>query len=71
MYSFNEKEIVSHMFIYFSDRMAEIIKQEVDVKESEITSTVEDTCFVNIPEDQTKLENTEMKGNLDKYIFSL
>ena len=24
------------MFIYFSDRMAEIIKQEVDAKESEI-----------------------------------
>ena len=71
MYSFNEKEIVSHMFIYFSDRMAEIIKQEVDVKESEITSTVEDTCFVNIPEDQIKLENTGIQGNLDKYIFSL
>ena len=30
--------------------MAEIIKQEVDVKESEITSTVEETCLVNIHE---------------------
>ena len=60
------KEMVSHMFIYFSDRMAEIMKKEVYVKESEITSTVEDKCF-NIPEEDIKLENTEIKGNLDKF----
>ena len=48
------------MFIYFSDRMAEIMKKEVYVKESEITSTVDDKCF-NIPEDDIKLENTEIK----------
>ena len=42
-------EIVSKMFIYFSDRMAEIYKG-VDVKNFEIISTVEDTCFFNIPE---------------------
>ncbi|XP_023348761.1 zinc finger protein 711 [Eurytemora carolleeae] len=42
--------------------MAEIIKKEVDVKESEIISTVEETCFVNIPEDDIKLENTEIQG---------
>ena len=56
------------MFIYFSDRMAEIMKKEVDVKESEIistSSTVEETCFVNIPEDDIKLENTEIKGKLN------
>ena len=55
------------MFIYFSDRMAEIIKKEVYVKESEITSTVEETCFVNISEDDIKLENTEIKGNFDMF----
>jgi len=60
------KEMVSHMFIYFSDRMAEIMKKEVYVKESKITSTVEDKCF-NIPEEDINLENTEIKGNLDKF----
>ena len=49
--------------------MTEIMKIEVDVKDSEITSTVEDTCFVDIPEDEIKLENTEIKGNLEKFIY--
>ena len=49
--------------------MAEMIKHELDVKNCKITSTVEDTCFVNIPEDKIKLENTEIQGNLD--IFHL
>ena len=53
------------VFFHISDRMAEIMKKEVDVKDSDITSIVEDTCFVNIPEDQINLENTEIKGNLD------
>ena len=53
------------MFIYFSDRITEIMKKEVDVKESEITSTYEDTCFVNIPEDEIKQENTEIQGKLN------
>ena len=57
--------MVSHMFIYFSDRMAEIMKKEGYVKESEITSTVEETCFVIIPEDDIKLENTEIQGKLN------
>ena len=55
--------------IYFSDRMAEIIKKEVDVKEFEITSIVEETCFVDIPEDEIKLENTEIQGKLDNSTF--
>ena len=59
-----------NILIYFSDRMAEHVKKEVDVKESGITSTVEETCFVNIPEDEIKLENTEILGNHDKFIFS-
>ena len=42
-------EIVSQMFIYFLDIMAEIYKG-VNVKNFEIISTVEDTCFFNIPE---------------------
>jgi len=48
--------------------MAEIMKKEVDVEESEITCTVEETCFVNIPEDEVKLENTKIKGNFDMFI---
>ena len=54
----------------FSDRISGTIKKEVDVKESEITSTIEDTCFVDIPEDEIKLENTEIQGNFDKFTFS-
>ena len=57
------------VFFHISDRMAEIMKKEVDVKDSEITSTVEDTCFVNIPEDDIKLENTEIQGKLDNFTF--
>ena len=41
--------------------MAEIVRQEIYVKESE------EPCFVDIPEDEIKLENTEIKGNLDKF----
>ena len=50
--------------------MPENVKKELDVKESEITSTVEETCFVNISEDEIKPENTEIQGNLDKFTFS-
>jgi len=56
--------------IYFSDRMAKVIKIEVDVKDSQIISTVAETCFVDIPEDKVKLENTGIKGNFDKCTFS-
>ena len=51
-------------FIYFSDRMAEIIKKELDVKDFEMTSTVDETCFVDIPEDEIKIENIEVQGKL-------
>ena len=41
---------------------------ELDVKDCKINSTVlEDTCFVNIPEDEIKLENTEIQGKLDSF----
>ena len=51
-------------FIYISDRMAEIMKKELDVNDFEMTSTVEDTCFVNIPENEIKMENIEVQGKL-------
>ena len=66
MYYYNRRKWC-HICLFFSDRMAEIMKKEVDVKESEITCTVEETCFVNIPEDKVKLENTKIKGNFDKF----
>ena len=47
--------------IYFSDRMAEMIK---NVKDFETTSTVEDTCFISIPEKNIKLENSEIQGKV-------
>ena len=50
--------------------MAEIKKKEIDVKNSEITSTIEETCFVDIPEDEIKLENTVIKGNFDNITCS-
>ena len=43
--------------------MAENVKKEVNFKESEI-STVEKACFVNILEDEIKLENAEKQGKL-------
>ena len=50
--------------------MAEMIKHEFDVKDCKINSTVvEETCFVNIPEDKIKLENTEIQGKLDSFHF--
>ena len=42
--------------------MAEMMKKELDVKDFEMTSTVEDSCFVNIPEDEIKMENIEVQG---------
>ena len=42
--------------------MAEIVKKELDVKDFEISSTMEETCFVVIPKDEIKLETTEIPG---------
>ena len=44
--------------------MAEIVKKEVDVKDSEVTSTIEETCFIDMLEDEIKLENEELQGKL-------
>ena len=61
--------------MYFSDRMAEIIKEELDLEEFEIkegivsieekillSSTEEDTCTVNLQKDDIKIENAGIQG---------
>ena len=40
------------------------MKKELDIKDFEMTSTVENTCFIDIPEDEIKMENIEVKGKL-------
>ena len=47
--------------------MAEMVKNESDVKDVETTSTVEETCFVEIQKDEIKLENTVVQG---KFYFN-
>ena len=47
--------------------MAEMMKKELDVKDFEMTSTVEDSCFVNIPEDEIKMENIQVQGKLKTF----
>ena len=49
--------------IHILDKMAENMN-----KESEITSTVEDTWFVNIPEVKIKQENAEIQGKLPNFV---
>ena len=56
--------------MHVSDRMAEMIKEELDVKDCKIACTViEDAYFVNILEDEIKLENTGIQGNHDSCTF--
>ena len=43
--------------------MAEIMKREIDIKDFEMTPTVEDTCFANIPENKIKMENKGVQGH--------
>ena len=67
MYSFKESKMVSHMFIYFSDRMAEIIKEELNTDEFEIKEEIVSTKEEILPsstEEDTCTENTEIKGKL-------
>ncbi|XP_023323600.1 uncharacterized protein LOC111697733 [Eurytemora carolleeae] len=47
--------------------MAEIMKKELDIKDFEMTSTVENTCFIDIPEDEIKMENIEVKDENSDY----
>ena len=66
---------------HFSDRMAEIVKEELDLEEFEIkeeivyskeenlpSSTKEDTSAVN--KDGIKIENTGIQGNLTDFYLS-
>ena len=61
--------------MYFPDRMAEIIKEELNIEEFEIkeeivsfkkeilpSSTVEDTCTVYLHNDDIKMEHIGTKG---------
>ena len=49
--------------IHSLDKMAENMNNE-----SEITSTVEDTWFVNIPEVEIKQENAKIQGKLYNFV---
>ena len=66
--------------MYFSDKMAEIIKEELNIEEFEIKeeivsikeeilhfSTVEDTCTVNLHKDDINIENTGIQGKLNNF----
>ena len=68
---------------HFSDRIAEIVKEELNLEEFEIkeeivysqeenlpSSTVEDTCTVKLHENGIKIENTEIQGNLTDFYLS-
>jgi len=63
--------------MYFSDRMAEIIKEELNMEDFEIkeetisfkeeilpSSTEDNTCTVNLHKDVIKIENTGIQGTV-------
>ena len=63
--------------MYFSDRMAEIIKEELNMEDFEIkeetiffkeeilpSSTKDNICTVNLHKDDIKMENTGIQGKL-------
>ena len=71
------------MHVNFSDRMAKFIKEELNIEEFEIkeeivsfqeeilpSSTVEDTCTVNLHKDDIKIENTGIQGKHNNLVFS-
>ena len=51
--------------------MTEMVKSESDVKALETTSTLEETFFVEIQNDEIKLENVELQGKLEILLFLL
>ena len=68
--------------MYFSDRIAEIIKEEINIEEFEIkeeivsikeeilpSSTVEAKCTVNLKKDGIKIENTGIQGKINNFTF--
>ena len=71
------------MLVHFSDKMAKFIKEELNIKEFETkeeivsfqeeilpSSTLEDTCTVNLHKDDMKMENTGIQGKHNNFIFS-
>ena len=71
------------MHVHFSDRMAKFIKEEINIEVFEIkeeivsfqkeilpSSTVEDTCTVNLHKDDMKMENTGIQGKHNNFVFS-
>ena len=48
--------------------MAEMVQNELNVKDFETTSTLEETCFVEIQKDEIKLESIELKGKLENLL---
>ena len=63
--------------------MAKFIKEELNIEEFEIkeeivsfqeeilpSSTVEDTCTVNLHKDDMKMENTGIQGKHNNFVFS-
>ena len=63
--------------------MTEIIKEKINIEEFEIkeeivsfqeeilpSSTVEDTCPVNLHKDDIKIENTGIQGEHNNLVFS-
>ena len=73
-------EFIFYSRSYFSDRMAENIKAQLDVEEFGIkeeivyikeeilpSSTVEDTCTINLLRDDIKMEYTGIQGKLEKF----
>ena len=63
--------------------MAKFIKEELNIKEFEIkeeivsfqeeilpSSTVDDTCTVNLHKDDMKMENTGIQGKHNNFVFS-
>ena len=70
-------------FVHFTDRMAKFIKEELNIEEFEIkeeivsfqeeilsSSTVDNTCTVNLHKDDMKMENTGIQGKHNNFVFS-
>ena len=63
--------------MYFTDIMAEANKEEFEIKEEKVSikeeihssSTVEETCTVNLNKDEVKMESTETQGKFNNFNF--
>ena len=63
--------------MYFTDIMAEAYKEEFEIKEEKVSikeeihpsSTVEETCTVNLYKDEVKIEYIETHGKFNNFYF--